>query len=205
MPSSSNFNEPRISTQHDHVKPLLRPPDPELSLRAARSGTGNWTNRASRLSRSRRTRRRARVHHSDPETEEAKEDRPSRKAWCSTRGKGSQPKPSSTIPPRSSTRCAARRHMARLAQSQPVAGHARDGASAPALAASRVQRRSPVLLSGGSGRNRDLADRGCTQYQTRQATSRPPGERQQGCQPGVDAAGAQAGDRARAKPPSWPC
>ena len=50
--------------------------------------------------------------------------------------------------------------MARIAQSQPVAGHAGDGPAASALAASQVQRRPPVLLPGRSGGNRDLADRG---------------------------------------------
>ncbi len=47
-----------------------------------------------------------------------------------------------------------------LPNPKPVAGHAGDGASAPALAASQVQRRPPVLLPGRGGRDGDLADRG---------------------------------------------
>ena len=50
--------------------------------------------------------------------------------------------------------------VASFAESQPVAGHAGDGPPAPALAASQVQRRPPVLLPGRSGRNRHLAHRG---------------------------------------------
>ncbi len=69
--------------------------------------------------------------------------------------------------------------VAGLAQSQPMAGHAGNGPPASALAASQVQRHPPVLLPGGGGRNRDLADRGRAAVQERQALARPPCSGQQ--------------------------
>ena len=53
-----------------------------------------------------------------------------------------------------------RGRLARAAEPEPLAGHARDGAAAPALAAPRVQRRPPVLLPDRGGRDGHLADRG---------------------------------------------
>ncbi len=88
--------------------------------------------------------------------------------------------------------------VAGAAQPESVAGHARDRASAPALAAPRVQRHPPVLLSGRGGRDGDLADRGRAAIAgSGQATPRPPRERQQGRQPGVDAPRAEARHRRR--------
>ena len=58
-----------------------------------------------------------------------------------------------------------------LAQPCPMAGQPGNGAPAPALAGPPVRQRPPILLSGGSRRNRDLADRGSAAHHGRQTNS----------------------------------
>ena len=112
-------------------------------------------------------------------------------------GNGLSTKSRSTTPRRSSTRCGAGRQLARPARDS-VAGDAGDGAAAPALAASRVQRRPPVLLPDRGGRDGDLADRG------RAASARRASGSSSTCEaanddanPELDAAGAEARHRRR--------
>ncbi len=81
---------------------------------------------------------------------------PRRRRWSSTRARLSR----RAIRPHLDHQSGARpcRRLARLAQSQSMAGHARDLPPAATLAAPCVQRSSALLLPGGGGRNRHLAD-----------------------------------------------
>ena len=77
-----------------------------------------------------------------------------------------------------------------------LAGHTGNGPPAPALAASQVQRHSPVLLPGRGGRNRHLADRGRPQFGDRaKAFLDHLAAREQGRQSRTDASRAEAGHR----------
>ena len=102
-----------------------------------------------------------RVHHADPQAEEAQGQR--RPGGARLR-RGQRPldrRRSSTTRRRSSTSCAATSTQWRsLPNPSALAGDAGDRAAAPALAAPRVQQRPAVLLPGRGGRDRDLADRG---------------------------------------------
>ena len=84
------------------------------------------------------------------------------------------------------------------AAARAVAGHAGDRAAARPLAAPPVQRHPPVLLSGRSGRDRDLADRGGPRPRTRgPAVRAAPAGGQRGGESRPRPAGAQARHRRR--------
>ncbi len=71
----------------------------------------------------------------------------------STKARASPPRSSSTTRRRSSMRFAGTSTPGERCPTRALGGHAGDGTPAPALAASRVQRRPPVLLPGRGGRD----------------------------------------------------
>ena len=179
-----------------HVQPLLRTPDSEFALRRP---ARHWEldKQGQPTQQIIESRRRAEFITPIPKPKKRKgKDGPSRNS-SSTKAEGFRPRSNSTIrPARSSTRFASYvDEWRQLPNPKPLAGHARNRAPAPALAASPVQRRSPVLLPGRSRRDRHLADRGRAESKTGKALPRASGQRQQGRQPRADAPRPEAGHR----------
>ena len=176
--------ETELSTQWvSDVQPLLRPPNPELALRvpAAALGAGRFGQPTQQIIETPPPRR---VHHAHSEAEETQRQAAQQDEMVFDEGKGLSTKEQQYDPTSIINEVRQNvdswRALPNPSQWQVTPGN---GAPAPALAASQVQRHPPVLLPGGSGRNRHLADRGRAPIQERQAIARPPGERQQGRQP----------------------
>ena len=181
----------------NHVQSILRPPDPELPLRAASAALGAGRSTGSRR---RRFSRRAAAPSSSRRSPSRRSARapPPQEEIVFDEGQGAFDEGAAVRPDldhqRSAPACGP---LAGLAQSQSVAGYAGDGPPPAALAASRFQRHPPLLLSGRSGGNGHLADRGRAALQDRQAPARPPRQRQPGRQSRADAPRAEARHRRR--------
>ena len=191
LPRALDFDRPwrrRLHSRAADPELAVRVPVPPLGARRQRPADEQDPPRAPQ----------GRVHHADPEAEEAEghpagED-PLRRGRAGARDRGAAVRPDGVHRRRSS----ASGSLARAARSARLERDAGDGAAPDAVAQPSVRRHPALLLPGRGGGDRDLADRGgADPRQGGPPVSRSDRLRQRRGQSGPRAAGAEARHRCR--------